>query len=106
VIAGLSGVLSAASLSRIENGLRTLDRRSEMHTTLVAGRDVAELLDLAVLLHTGGTNQWLRVMGASPDLRSQAATLAQQAARDRDTPTAMGHRHGRFRGRDAHHWAI
>jgi len=42
------------------------------------------------LLHIQGTNQWLRVMGALPDLRSQAAILAQQAARDRDTPTAMG----------------
>ena len=30
VIAGLSGVLSASSLSRIENGLRALDRRSEI----------------------------------------------------------------------------
>jgi transcriptional regulator with XRE-family HTH domain len=177
VIADLSGVLSASSLSRIENGLRALDRRSEivaiadalqiapseltklpvpapengdadsatdavrlaliavnhdrpggqvvtvdvlrarvmalldarcrcdrqdeaaaalpelirdLHTTLAAGRDVAELLDLAVLLHTQGTNQWLRVMGALPDLRSQAVTLAQQAARERDTPTAMG----------------
>jgi transcriptional regulator with XRE-family HTH domain len=30
VIADLSGVLSAASLSRIENGLRALDRRSEI----------------------------------------------------------------------------
>ena len=177
VIADLSGVLSASSLSRIENGLRALDRRSEivaiadalqiapseltklpvpapengnadsatdavrlaliavnhdrpggqvvavdvlrarvmalldarcrcdrqdeaaaalpelirdLHTTLAAGRDVAELLDLAVLLHTQGTNQWLRVVGALPDLRSQAVTLAQQAARERDTPTAMG----------------
>ena len=30
VLADLSGVLSAASLSRIENGLRALDRRSEI----------------------------------------------------------------------------
>jgi len=42
------------------------------------------------LLHTQGTSAWLRVVGAPLDLRSQAATLAQQAARDRDTPTAMG----------------
>src|SRR6185312_3836216 len=30
VIAGLSGVMSAATLSRIENGLRALDSRSEI----------------------------------------------------------------------------
>jgi transcriptional regulator with XRE-family HTH domain len=177
VVAGLSGVLSAASLSRIENGLCPLDRRSEIvalanvlqiapseltklpvpapengdadsatdavrlalmavshdqpggqvvpvdalrvrvtalldarcrlsrdaeagaalpelirdvHTSIAAGRDVAALLDLAVLLHTQGTGQWLRVVGAPLDLRSQAAALAQQAARDRDEPVAMG----------------
>jgi hypothetical protein len=43
-----------------------------------------------VLLHTGGTNQWLRVVGSPLDLRSQAVALAQQAARDRDAPIAMG----------------
>jgi transcriptional regulator with XRE-family HTH domain len=177
VVAGLSGVLSAASLSRIENGLRALDRRSEIvalanvlqiapseltrlpvpapengdadsatdavrlalmavshdqpggqvvpvdvlrarvtalldarcrcdrqdeavaalpelirdvHTSIAAGHDVAALLDLTVLLHAGGTNQLLRVVGAPLDLRSQAATLAQQAARERDAPIAMG----------------
>jgi transcriptional regulator with XRE-family HTH domain len=62
----------------------------DVHTTLGAGRDVAELLDLTVLLHTQGTSAWLRVVGAPLDLRSQAATLAQQAAQDRDEPTAMG----------------
>lgn len=62
----------------------------DVHTSIAAGRDVAPLLELAVLLHTQGTSAWLRVVGAPLDLRSQAATLAQQAARDRDTPTAMG----------------
>jgi hypothetical protein len=42
------------------------------------------------LLHTQGTGAWLRVVGAPLDLRSQAAALAQQAARDRDAPVAMG----------------
>lgn len=177
VVAELSGVLSAASLSRIENGLRTLDSRSEivalanvlqispseltrmdvpapgngvtdmaveavrvafmavdhdqpggevlpvealrarvlaildarcrhdrqgeaavvlpglirdLHTSIAAGRDVAELLDLAVLLHTQGTGAWLRVVGGPLDLRRDAARLARQAAQDRDTPTARG----------------
>jgi hypothetical protein len=62
----------------------------DMHTTLGAGRDVAELLDLTVLLHTQGTSAWLRVVGAPLDLRSQAATLAQRAAQERDEPTALG----------------
>lgn len=62
----------------------------DVHTSIAAGRDVAELLNLTVLLHTQGTSAWLRVVGAPLDLRSQAATLAQQAARDRDAPTAMG----------------
>ena len=62
----------------------------DVHTSIAAGRDVAELLDLAVLLHTQGTVGWLWVVGGPPDLRSQAAALAQQAARNRDTPTALG----------------
>jgi transcriptional regulator with XRE-family HTH domain len=62
----------------------------DLHTSIVVGHDVAELLDLAVLLHTQGTGAWLRVMGAPLDLRAQAATLARQAARDRDERTALG----------------
>lgn len=60
----------------------------DLHTSIAAGRDVAELLDLAVLLHTQGTGAWLRVVGGPLDLRRDAARLARQAARDRDTPTA------------------
>jgi transcriptional regulator with XRE-family HTH domain len=176
VIADLSGVLSASSLSRIENGLRALDRRSEivaladalqiapseltrlpvpapgngdasaaegavrkaltavsrnrpggqvlpldalrirvrellvagrqcrqaevgaalpslirdLHTSIRAGRDVAELLDLAVLLHTQGSHAWLGVMRAEVDLRSLAVLVARQAAEHRDEPTMMG----------------
>lgn len=176
VLADLSGVLSAASLSRIENGLRALDRRSEivalanvlqvapseltrlpvpapengdadgaviavrqalmavsrnrpggqvapvealrtrtrklivagracrhaevgaalpalirdLHTSIAAGRDVAELLDLAVMLHTTGSDGWLRVMGAKVDLRALPTLMARQAAEQSDDPTMMG----------------
>jgi transcriptional regulator with XRE-family HTH domain len=177
VLADLSGVLSAASLSRIENGLRALDRRSEivalanvlqiapseltklpmpapengdadgaviavrqalmavsrnrpggqvvpvdalrtrvrellvvaqrqcrqaevgaalpalirdLHTSIADCRDVAALLELAVLLHTQGSHAWLRVMGATVELRSLAALVARQAAEHRDDPTTMG----------------
>ncbi|MBV8540225.1 MAG: helix-turn-helix domain-containing protein [Pseudonocardiales bacterium] len=62
----------------------------DVHTSIAAGRDVAELLDLTVLLHTQGTAGWLRVVGAPLDLREQAVTLAQQVARNRDTPITRG----------------
>lgn len=62
----------------------------DVHTSLAAGHDVAELLDLAVLLHIQGTSQWLRVVGGPLDLRTQATILAQQVAHDRDEPTALG----------------
>lgn len=62
----------------------------DMHASIGAGRDVAELLDLAVLLHTQGTVAWLRTVGAPLDLANQAAVLAGRAAQDRDTPDALG----------------
>ncbi len=62
----------------------------DLHTSIAAGRDVAELLELAVLLHAGATVGWLRVAGAELDLRSAASLLALRAAQDRDTPIALG----------------
>ncbi|MGH3842424.1 MAG: helix-turn-helix domain-containing protein [Pseudonocardiaceae bacterium] len=62
----------------------------DLATSVSAGRDVAELLSLTVLLHTQGTSAWLRVVGGPVDLRSQAVTVARHAARDLDDPTAMG----------------
>jgi transcriptional regulator with XRE-family HTH domain len=62
----------------------------DLHTSIAAGRDVAELLDLAVLLHTQTTIGWLRTAGASVDLREQAAVLACRVAEDRDTLTVRG----------------
>lgn len=35
----------------------------DLHTSIEAGRDVAELLDLAVFLHSHATVGWLRVVG-------------------------------------------
>lgn len=61
-----------------------------LHTTFAAGRNVAELLDLAALLHTQATIGWLRTAGASVDLREQAALLARRAAEERDTSTTRG----------------
>jgi Helix-turn-helix domain len=62
----------------------------DLHTSIAAGRDVAELLDLAALLHTQATIGWLRTAGASVDLREQAAVLARRVAEDRDTPVVRG----------------
>jgi len=62
----------------------------DLHSSIAAGRDVAELLDLAVLLHTEATLGWLRVAGAPLDLRSQAVLLAREVAHERGTPTAVG----------------
>ncbi|HWR46367.1 MAG TPA: helix-turn-helix transcriptional regulator [Pseudonocardiaceae bacterium] len=62
----------------------------DLHSSIAAGRDTAELLDLAMLLHTQVTAGWLRIVGAPVDLRAQAVVLAGQAARELDTPTALG----------------
>ena len=62
----------------------------DVHTSLVAGRDVAELLDLAVLLHVQGAGHWLREVGAPLDLRQNNVTLAYRLAEERDTPIALG----------------
>jgi transcriptional regulator with XRE-family HTH domain len=62
----------------------------DLHTSIAAGRDVAELLELAVMLHSHATIGWLRVVGSSLDLRSQVAELARRAAQERDTPETLG----------------
>jgi len=62
----------------------------DLHTSIAAGRDVAQMLDLAVLLHAGAITGWLRVAGAPIEMRVLAAELASRAAEDRDTPEARG----------------
>ncbi|MGH3823626.1 MAG: helix-turn-helix domain-containing protein [Pseudonocardiaceae bacterium] len=62
----------------------------DLHASLAAGRDVAELLGLSVWLHTQITVPWLSLSGASPDLRSQAVMLARHAAQERGTTASMG----------------
>ena len=41
----------------------------DVHTSLVAGRDVAELFALALMLHVQSAQHWLREVGAPLDLR-------------------------------------
>jgi transcriptional regulator with XRE-family HTH domain len=62
----------------------------DLHTSIAAGRDVAELLGLSVLLHTQVTVPWLSLSAAAVDLRWQAVMLARQAAHEHDTMTSIG----------------
>jgi len=48
----------------------------DLHTSLAAGRNVAELLDLAVLLHTQGTGTWPKVVGAPLVIGTDLTNLA------------------------------
>ncbi len=62
----------------------------DLHTSIAAGRDVAELLKLSAWLHTQATVPWLRLAGDSLDLREQAIMLAGQAAGEHGTPAPIG----------------
>jgi transcriptional regulator with XRE-family HTH domain len=62
----------------------------DLHTSITAGYDVAELLRLAVLVHAQTTRGYLYIVGANLDLRREAATLAQRAAEELDEPTMLG----------------
>ncbi|MBV9142099.1 MAG: helix-turn-helix transcriptional regulator, partial [Pseudonocardiales bacterium] len=62
----------------------------DLHTSIAAGRDVAELLGLSVLLHTQVTVPWLSLSAAAVDLRWQAVMLARQAAHEHGTMTSIG----------------
>ncbi|MGH3899958.1 MAG: helix-turn-helix domain-containing protein [Pseudonocardiaceae bacterium] len=61
----------------------------DLHTTLNDGRDVAELLELGVLVHVDLTGMWLRDASAHTDLRGKAANLARQLAHRREEPTTL-----------------
>ncbi len=61
----------------------------DVHTSIGAGRDVADLLPLAVALHVQVTNMWLQDAGAPVDLRSQVASLARHMARDHDEVSTL-----------------
>jgi transcriptional regulator with XRE-family HTH domain len=62
---------------------------ADLHTSIAAGRDVAELLALAALLHVQGTHSWLRTAGASNDLCFAAARLGRDAAYERGEPVSV-----------------
>lgn len=62
----------------------------DLHATVAAGRDGAEVSALVPLLHVQGTQAWLRDVGAPLDLGWQAASLAQQSAERLAEPAALG----------------
>ncbi|MGH3901737.1 MAG: helix-turn-helix domain-containing protein [Pseudonocardiaceae bacterium] len=62
----------------------------DLHSSIAAGRDVSELLQLSAWLHTQATVPWLSVSAAAVDLRGQAVMLARQAAHEHGTAVPMG----------------
>lgn len=66
------------------------DLIGDLHTSILAGRNVPELLDLAGMLHYHSTLWWLRVAGAPLDLRGQVTALMTLVAQERGTPEALG----------------
>ncbi|MBV9013495.1 MAG: helix-turn-helix domain-containing protein [Pseudonocardiales bacterium] len=62
----------------------------DLYASIAAGRNDAQLLRLAVELHTNGTQTYLYVMRASDDLRLVAASLANDAAERLDDPVSLG----------------
>lgn len=58
----------------------------DLHTSIAAGREAAELLPLAAWLHTQATASWLRLAGASADLCGQAVMLAGTPRRNTAAP--------------------
>ena len=73
-----------------EVGMVLPDLIRDLHTSIQAGRDDAELLRLAVALHPQGTQAFLHGVGAPEDLCWSAARLARDAAERLDEPVSLG----------------
>jgi transcriptional regulator with XRE-family HTH domain len=61
-----------------------------LHTTLIAGADHDELLELGVYLHAHVTRWWLREAVAPADLIRRVVFLARRLAQERDTVSTLG----------------
>ncbi|MGI9003003.1 MAG: helix-turn-helix domain-containing protein [Pseudonocardia sp.] len=86
-VAALIKALRQCQHERVGYDLPTLVR--DLHTSIAAGRDVAELLILTTLLHGKGAS-FLYHMGASTDLGWQAALQARQVAREHGGSEVVG----------------
>lgn len=62
----------------------------DVHTTLAAGRKVADLLPLISLLHVQVTTMWLKDAGAPVDLLLHTDALARNAAAEDGSHTMLG----------------
>lgn len=71
-------------------GVALPDLIRDLHTSISIGRDVAELLALTVKVHAQITHMWLRLAGASTDLRRSATNLARAAARENGDAALLG----------------
>jgi transcriptional regulator with XRE-family HTH domain len=87
----VDALVTAVRLCKLDQVGRELpDLVRDLHTSLAAGHDVAELLVLAVLLHVQGSHAFLHDVGASADLRGHAAMLGRQAAREHGAADMLG----------------
>jgi transcriptional regulator with XRE-family HTH domain len=87
----VAALLDAQQACRHENvGAALPGLIGDLHATMAAGRDGAELAEMAVLLHVQGAMAWLRDVGGPLDLGWQAASIAQREAQRIDTPTLLG----------------
>lgn len=71
----------------VADGLPGLIR--DVHTSIAAGRDVAELLPLAVFMHVQVTGMWLYDAGAPIDLQHEVASLARRVAQEHGEPVTL-----------------
>ncbi|MGH3865229.1 MAG: helix-turn-helix domain-containing protein [Pseudonocardiaceae bacterium] len=62
---------------------------ADLHTSIAAGRDVAQLLSMTVLVHVKGTRGWLGSAGTNDDLCFDAVRLGREAARELGEPAAL-----------------
>lgn len=87
----VDALVTAGCLGKLDQVGRDLpDVIRDLHTSIAAGRDVAELLALAVLLHVQGSHAFLHDVSAPADLRGHAAMLGRQAAREHGAPDMLG----------------
>jgi transcriptional regulator with XRE-family HTH domain len=61
----------------------------DLHATVNAHRDERDVLRLLTLAHMQGTQAWLTVVGAPPDLAWQAAMLTRHSAEHLDEPVSL-----------------
>jgi transcriptional regulator with XRE-family HTH domain len=85
-VAGVQRARRRARFGHVAGALPNLI--GDLHTSIASGRDKADLLPLAALLHVDVVAHWLHDAGA-PDLRMHAAGLARDAAHEHDQAATL-----------------